>query len=132
MRLSHIAHATEAHTRASSTVTAQTLVRMSGTAPATLHAMGLRVASSLSQRMFNVMISNVPGPQSPLYLNGARMLEMYPVSPLLKNQALSIGLTSYDGHVYYGLNADRDAMSDVEVVTALLYESLEELLDACG
>lgn len=132
VRLSHIAHATEAHTRASSTVTAQTLVRMSGTAPATLHAMGLRVASSLSQRMFNVMISNVPGPQSPLYLNGARMLEMYPVSPLLKNQALSIGLTSYDGHVYYGLNADRDAMSDVEVVTALLYESLEELLDACG
>ncbi len=58
------------------------------------------------------------------------MLEMYPVSPLLKNQTLSIGLTSYDGNVYYGLNADRDAMADVDVVAALLYESLEELLDA--
>ncbi|MFC4602495.1 WS/DGAT/MGAT family O-acyltransferase [Rhodococcus kronopolitis] len=132
VRLSQIAHATEAHSRAGGTVTAQTLVRMSGTAPATLHAVGLRVASGLSQRMFNLMITNVPGPQSPLYLDGVRMLEMYPVSPLLKNQTLSVGLTSYDGRVYYGLNADRDAMSDVEVVTALLYESLEELLDACG
>lgn len=58
------------------------------------------------------------------------MLEMYPVSPLLKNQTLSIALTSYDGNVYYGLNADRDAMSDVDVVRSLIFESLEELTDA--
>ncbi|MGW0044073.1 WS/DGAT/MGAT family O-acyltransferase [Rhodococcus sp. NPDC003348] len=131
VRLSHIAHATEAHTRQNRTVAAQTLVRVSGTAPATLHAMGLRMASGLSQRMFNVMITNAPGPQSTLCLGGAELLETYPVSPLIRNQAVSIGLTSYDGHVYYGLNGDRDAMSDVDVLTGLLYEALDELLEAC-
>ena len=82
--------------------------------------------------MFNLVVTNAPGPQFPLYVGGARMLEMYPVTPLVKNQALSIGLTSYDGSVYYGLNADRAAMPDVDVITALLHESLEELLDAAG
>ncbi|MDV7244617.1 MULTISPECIES: WS/DGAT/MGAT family O-acyltransferase [Rhodococcus] len=130
VRLSHVAHAMEAHAKQSRRVTAQTLVRLSGFAPATLHAMSARAASSFSQRMFNLMITNAPGPQMPLYVGGARMLEMYPVSPLLKNQTLSIALTSYDGNVYYGLNADRDAMADVDVVAALLYQSLEELLDA--
>lgn len=130
VRLSHIAHATEAQARNTARVTAQTLVRLSGFAPANLHAMSARAASSFSQRMFNLMITNAPGPQVPLYVAGAKMLEMYPVSPLLKNQALSIALTSYDGQVHYGLNADRDAMADVDVMAALLYESLEELRDA--
>lgn len=131
VRLSHIAHATEVHSRQNRTVAAQTLVRVSGTAPATLHAMGLRMASGLSQRMFNVMITNAPGPQSALCLGGAQLLETYPVSPLIRNQALGIGLTSYDGHVYYGLNGDRDAMSDVDVLTGLLYEALDELVESC-
>jgi len=131
VRLSHIAHATEAHSRQNRTMTAQTLVQVSGTAPPTLHAVGLRLAAGLSQRMFNVMITNAPGPQAPLCLGSAQLLETYPVSPLIRNQALSIGLTSYDGHVYYGLNGDRDAMSDVDVITGLLYEALDELLEAC-
>lgn len=132
MRLSHVAHATQAFARQSRQVTARTMIRLSGFAPASLHARGARVASSLSQRMFNVMVTNAPGPQIPLYLAGMRMVEMYPVSPLLKNQSLSIALTSYDGHVHYGLNADRDALPDVDVVAASLHESLEELVDASG
>lgn len=132
IRLSHVAHATEAFARQSRQVTARTMIRLSGFAPASLHARGARVASSLSQRMFNVMVTNAPGPQLPLYLAGMRMVEMYPVSPLLKNQTLSIALTSYDGHVHYGLNADRDALPDVDVVAASLHESLEELVDASG
>lgn len=132
MRLSHVAHATEAFGRQSRQVTARTMIRLSGFAPASLHARGARAASSLSHRMFNVMVTNAPGPQIPLYLAGMRMVEMYPVSPLLENQGLSIALTSYDGNVYYGLNADRDAMADVDVVAASLHESLEELLDASG
>ncbi|MGC0364895.1 diacylglycerol O-acyltransferase [Rhodococcus sp. 27YEA15] len=130
VRLSHVAHATEAFARQGRRVTAQTMVQMAGFAPATLHAMGSRVASNLSQRMFNLMITNAPGPQFPLYVGGAKMLAMYPVSPLLRNQTLSIALTSYDGGVYYGLNADRDAMADVEVVRSLVFEALEELRDA--
>ena len=92
--------------------------------------MSVRAAAEFSQRTFNLVITNAPGPQVPMYVGGARMLEMYPVSPLLRNQALSIGITSYDGRVYYGFNADRDAMADVDVVTALIGESMEELLDA--
>jgi diacylglycerol O-acyltransferase len=53
---------------------------------------------------------------------------MFPIVPLAKNQALSIGVTSYDGGVYFGLNADRDAMSDVDVVAGMVEESLEELV----
>ncbi|NLV80713.1 MAG: wax ester/triacylglycerol synthase family O-acyltransferase [Rhodococcus sp.] len=130
VRLSHIAHAGEAYARQRRRIAAQTMIRLSGFAPATMHAVGVRVATGFSQRMFNLMITNAPGPQHPLYLAGARLLEMYPVSPLLKNQVLSIALTSYDGRIYYGLNADRDAMPDVEVLTSLLHESLEELVDA--
>ncbi len=130
VRLSHIAHAGEAYARERRRVAAQSMLRLSGFAPATMHAVGARVASSFSQRVFNVMITNAPGPQYPLYLGGARLVGMYPVSPLLKNQALSVALTSYDGKIYYGLNADRDAMPDVHVLTSLLHESLEELSDA--
>jgi hypothetical protein len=57
------------------------------------------------------------------------MLAAYPVVPLAKGQALSIGLTSYDGGVYYGLNADRDAMPDVGVLAQCLEDSLAELLE---
>ena len=130
VRLSHIAHAGEAYARERRRVAAQSMIRLSGFAPATMHAVGVRVASGFSQRVFNLMITNAPGPQYPLYLGGARLLGMYPVSPLLKNQALSVALTSYDGKIYYGLNADRDAMPDVHVLTSLLHESLEELSDA--
>lgn len=130
VRLSHIAHAGEAYSRERRRIAAQSMIRLSGFAPATMHAVGARVATSFSQRMFNLMITNAPGPQHPLYLAGARLLEMYPVSPLMKNQTLSVALTSYDGNIYYGLNADRDAMPDVDVLTSLLHESLEELLDA--
>ncbi|OZF07254.1 wax ester/triacylglycerol synthase family O-acyltransferase [Rhodococcus sp. 14-2470-1b] len=130
VRLSHIAHATEAHAKQSPGVTADTLMRISGFAPASLHAMGARAGSRLSRRLFNLIVTNAPGPQFPLYVGGARMLEMFPVSPLFENQALSIGLTSYDGFVCFGLNADRGAMPDVDVITVLLREALEELVDA--
>ncbi|MDQ3504281.1 MAG: WSD1 family O-acyltransferase, partial [Actinomycetota bacterium] len=58
-----------------------------------------------------------------------RMLEVFPVVPLAKGQKVSIGLTSYNGGVYYGLNADRDSMSDVGVLADLIEQSLAELLE---
>jgi hypothetical protein len=75
-------------------------------------------------------VTNVPGPQVPLYAAGAKLLEMFPVVPLAAGQAVSIGLTSYDGGVYYGLNADRDAMADVDVLASLIEESLAEMVAA--
>jgi diacylglycerol O-acyltransferase len=130
VRLSQICHATESHPTAASLVDARTIVTLSGFAPPTLHAMGIRVATSFSARLFNVLITNVPGAQKQMYIAGTKLLESYAVPPLLNNQILAIGVTSYNGMLYFGIHADRDAMSDVDVLPALLSESLEELLEA--
>jgi len=132
VRLHHVAHAMREHTADGRSVGADTLVRISGFAPPTLHALGARAASGFSKRIFNVVVTNVPGPQFPLYASGARLLEMFPVVPLAKGQALAIGLTSYDGGVYYGFNGDRDAMADLDVLAGLVDESLDELLTAAS
>ncbi len=129
MRLSRVSYAMQGHKDAGQSIGASALVAVSGFAPPTLHALGARAASSLSRRLFNVVVTNVPGPQFPLYAAGARMLEVFPVVPLAKGQKVSIGLTSYNGGVYYGLNADRDSMSDVGVLADLIEASLAELLE---
>ncbi|HEY0807323.1 MAG TPA: wax ester/triacylglycerol synthase family O-acyltransferase [Pseudonocardiaceae bacterium] len=128
VRLQHVAHAMKARFEAGQPVAADALVRLGGFAPATLHAMGARAASAFSQRIFNILVTNVPGPQVSLYAAGAKMLEMFPVVPLARNQAVSIGVTSYDGGVYFGLNADRAAMPDVDILARMVEESVEELL----
>lgn len=128
VRLSQIAYAMRAHKDAGQAIGAGALVSLTGFAPPTLHSVGARLASGLSRRIFNVVVTNVPGPQFPLYAAGAEMLEVFPVVPLAKNQALSIGLTSYNGGVFWGLNADRDAMGDVDVFATLIEDSLAELL----
>lgn len=130
VRLSQIAHATESHPTAASLVDARTIVTLSGFAPPTLHAMGIRVATSFSARLFNLLITNVPGAQKQMFVAGTKLLETYAVPPLLHNQVLAIGVTSYNGNVYFGINADRDAMSDVDVLPALMAEALDELLEA--
>ncbi|MEW2481154.1 diacylglycerol O-acyltransferase [Mycolicibacterium peregrinum] len=130
VRLSQIAHATESHSTAASLVDARTIVTLSGFAPPTLHAMGIRVATGFSARLFNLLITNVPGAQKQMYVAGTKLLETYAVPPLLQNQVLAIGVTSYNGMLYFGINADRDAMSDVDVLPSLFRESLEELLEA--
>ena len=130
VRLSQITHATESHPTAASLVDARTIVTLSGFAPPTLHAMGIRVATSFSARLFNLLITNVPGAQKQMYVAGTKLLETYAVPPLLNNQVMAIGVTSYNGMLYFGINADRDAMSDVAVLPTLLRESLDELLEA--
>ncbi|MDQ6873819.1 MAG: wax ester/triacylglycerol synthase family O-acyltransferase [Actinomycetota bacterium] len=128
-RLHQISVAMKAHKEAGQSVGADALVRLSGFAPPTLHSLGARAASQLSRRLFNVVVTNVPGPQFALYAGGAQMLEVFPVVPLAKGQAVCIGLTSYNGGVYYGLNADRDAMADVDVLCEVIEESLAELVE---
>ncbi|WP_024793537.1 WS/DGAT/MGAT family O-acyltransferase [Tomitella biformata] len=129
VRLSQIAYSMSSQPSSSRAVAARNLTRMSGFAPPTMHAMGARLASSMSRRAFNLVITNAPGPQMPLYFAGAKMLEIHPVPPLVRNQALSIGLTSYDGRIFYGINADREAMSDLAMFPELIRESIEDLLE---
>jgi WS/DGAT/MGAT family acyltransferase len=128
VRLHQISHAMREHKESGRSVGAETLVRLSGFAPPTLHALGARAAGTFAKRIFNLVLTNVPGPQVPLYAAGVRMEEMFPIVPLARNQALSIGVTSYHGGVFYGLNADREAMPDVDVIGTMVIESLEELL----
>ena len=130
VRLSQIAHATETLSADISLVEARTIVTLSGFPPPTLHAMGTRVATAYPARQFNLLITNVPGPQTQIHLAGATLLETYAVPPLLHDQVLAIGVTSYCGMLYFGINADRDAMADVEMFPELLAEALEELLEA--
>jgi WS/DGAT/MGAT family acyltransferase len=127
VRLQRIGFAMAQFRDAISLLGAQAIVGMAGFGPPTLHALGARLAANLSNRVYNLAITNVPGPQQPLFVSGARLLATYPVMPLVKNQALSIGLTSYDGGVFFGLNADRDAVPDLDDLVASLSESLQEL-----
>jgi diacylglycerol O-acyltransferase len=129
VRLSQVSFAMKAHKESGQSVGADAIVALSGFAPPTLHALAAQVANGMTRRLFNIVVTNVPGPQFPLYAAGAQMLDMFPVVPLAKGQALSIGLTSYNGGVFYGLNGDRDAMQDIDVVAALLTESLAELVE---
>ena len=129
VRLSQVSYAMKAHKDSGQSVGADVLVALGGFAPPTLHSLGARVASGVTRRLFNLVVTNVPGPQFALYAAGAQLLEMFPVVPLAKGQGLCIGLTSYNGGVFYGLNADRDALPDVDVIGSLLEESLAELVD---
>lgn len=127
MRLHQIAFSMRQQMEGGQAVGAERLVGLAGFAPPTLHSLGARLGSAMSRRLFNVMITNVPGPQSTLYAGAAPMLSTYPVMPLARRQTLAIGLTSYDGGVFFGLNADRNAMPDVEVLGQCIVDSLAEL-----
>ena len=81
-------------------------------------------------RPFNVVVTNVPGPQFQTYLLGAPLVEAYPLVPLYRNQALGIALFSYNGGLYWGLNADWDAVPDLHDLVADLVIEFEALRNA--
>lgn len=102
-----------------------------------VHAGGLApplVSSSLARAMsgvraFNLVVSNVPGPQQPFYLLGRRMEAVYPAVPLNPStQGLNVGVLSYDGGVCFGVTADRDLQPSIEVAARALREATDELL----
>jgi diacylglycerol O-acyltransferase len=111
-------------------VGAEFLVELSNWAPPTLHAMGARLMGR--QRFFNLTVSNVPGPQVPLYVLGAKLVEAYPVVPISDNSALSVGVTSYNGGVYFGLNADAEALGDAHIIAEGIEKSVMEYLALAG
>src|SRR4051794_19392108 len=130
VRLHQVSYALKAHKETGHAVAADRIAGIAGFAPTTFHALGSRVAALQAPRTYDLVITNVPGPQFPLYAAGAQMTESYPVQPLLPGHALSIGVTSYDGGVFFGLNGDRDALPDLEVLGHCVTESLEELVDS--
>ena len=111
-------------------VGAQVLTELTGFAPPTIMAQAARLQAH--QRMFNLVVTNVPGPQFPLYMLGRRLHAMYPMVPLAENQALGIAIMSYNGQLNFGLNADFDALPDLEALADELRASIEELVAAAG
>jgi diacylglycerol O-acyltransferase len=111
-------------------VGAQVLTDLSGFAPPTIMDQAARLMAR--QRFFNVVVTNVPGPQVPLYLLGRRMIDPFPMVPLAKNQGLGVALLSYDGRINFGLVGDFDLLWDLDAFAADLEESLAELAAAAG
>jgi diacylglycerol O-acyltransferase len=90
----------------------------------------LSLGSQATAGPINMIVTNVPGPQVPLYMLGARLLEMYPQVPLLENTGLGVALFSYDGNIFWGFNADRALVPDVNVFSSMIKKSFEELRDS--
>ncbi len=130
VRLHQVSYAFQAHKENGRAVAANRLAGVAGFAPTTFHAIGSRVAAGELRRGFQVSVTNVPGPQSSLYAAGARMVGTYPVPPLLPGHPLAIGVTSYNGKVFYGLTADRDWLPDADLLGTCIREALVELVDA--
>ncbi|HEV7806246.1 MAG TPA: wax ester/triacylglycerol synthase family O-acyltransferase [Solirubrobacteraceae bacterium] len=105
---------------------ARELTELDGFASPTLMSQAARLQQS--QRSFNLVVTNVPGPQVPLYLLGRRLRALYPVVPITGRQALGIAVMSYDGRLGFGLLADYDALPDVDVLADDLRAAIAALL----
>lgn len=106
-------------------VGAEFLVSMTEYAPQTLYHLAARLAHR--QRFANLVITNVPGPQQPLYVMGAEMVEAFPIVPLVRNTSVNIAILSYHGQLNLGLNADRDTCPDLGVLAEGIEKSFAEL-----
>jgi WS/DGAT/MGAT family acyltransferase len=102
------------------------LINMSDYVAPTLMSLAARVVHR--QRFLNLVVTNVPGPQYPLYLMGSRLVEAFPIVPLTRNLTIVVGILSYDGTLHFGLWGDRDACEDLEVLAAGIDDAFGELL----
>jgi diacylglycerol O-acyltransferase / wax synthase len=126
----HVCHEAMREVKSShAAVGAGFLIGLGEFAPPTIHAMASRVA--VNSRVFNFLVTNVPGPQLPVYCMGARLLGAFPFTPLAATHAYGVGVTSLDGWMNFGFTADYDAVPDVDLLPGFLVEALEEL-DACA
>jgi diacylglycerol O-acyltransferase / wax synthase len=129
-RLGVISAAMEDLKRSKQALGAEVISRFNDFAPPTLLAQASRI--NFSTRLFNMIVTNVPGPQIPLYVLGRELEEVFPVAFLPQNHALAVAIMSYNGRVGFGLLADYDSMEDVEAISAGIEESLDELKRAAG
>jgi hypothetical protein len=107
-------------------VGAEILTKITDFAPTTIASQAARLQPA--QRFFNLVVTNVPGPQFPLYVLGRRMESIFPMVPLARNQALCVGIMSYNGQVNFGLIGDYDAMADLDSFALDLESATEEIV----
>jgi WS/DGAT/MGAT family acyltransferase len=111
-------------------VGAQALTELSGFAPPTLIQQASRLVTR--QRFVNLVVTNVPGPQFPLYLDGRELTDMFPMVPLGTNLNLGIAIVSYNGRLNFGLVGDFNALHDLEALADDFLAALGQLADAAG
>ncbi|HYM54128.1 MAG TPA: wax ester/triacylglycerol synthase family O-acyltransferase [Solirubrobacteraceae bacterium] len=128
--LQRIAKAMEDLKHSGQAVGAQVLTNLAGFAPPTILSQAARLQAR--QPFFNLVVTNVPGPQFPLYLLGRRLLVLYPVVPLAQRQALGIAVMSYDGHLGFGLLGDYDSLPGLEEIAEDLKWAVASLARAAG
>jgi diacylglycerol O-acyltransferase / wax synthase len=107
---------------------AEVISRFNDFAPPTLLAQASRL--NFSTRLFNLIVTNVPGPQMPLYVLGRELQDVFPVAFLPQHHALAVAIMSYNGGIDFGLLADYDAMDDVDAIAEGIEASIAELSDA--
>ena len=107
-------------------VGAEILTKLTDFAPSTIVAQAARLQPA--QRFFNLVVTNVPGPQFPLYVLGRKMESIFPMVPLARRQALCVGIMSYNGQVNFGLVGDYDAMADLDSFALDLEAATEETI----
>jgi diacylglycerol O-acyltransferase / wax synthase len=129
-RLQVVRHAMNGLKDSKQALGAEVLAGMQALAPPTIFAQASRL--NFSTRLFNLLVTNVPGPQVPLYVLGRELQDLFPVAFLPKNHALAVAIMSYDGGMDFGLLGDYDAMPDLERLGEMLSESLAELLEAAA
>ncbi len=130
-RVAAIAEQTRALKESAAVRAGALMVGAAGWAPPLVSGMLARAMGSV--RAFNLVVSNIPGPQQPFYLSGVRLREIYPVVPLNPaNQGLSVGILSYDGQVCFGVLADRDLDPPLPVAAAGLSSALREIRETAG
>jgi diacylglycerol O-acyltransferase len=127
-RLRFIKQAMDGLKESKQAVGAATIARVNNLAPPTILAQASRI--QFSTRLFNLIVTNIPGPQFSLYVLGRRLEDLFPVAFLPRNHALAVAIMSYDGGIDYGLLGDYDALPDIDTIAAGIRESLDELLEA--
>ncbi len=124
-RLHVISEAMDGLKRSKQALGAEVISRFNDFAPPTLLAQASRI--NFSTRLFNLIVTNVPGPQLPLYVLGRELEEVFPIAFLPENHRLAVAIMSYHGKVGFGLLADYDSMEDIELLSAGINKSLAEL-----
>src|SRR6202012_151772 len=127
-RLQFIRTAMDGLKESKQAVGAATLAAVNNLAPPTILAQASRL--NFSTRLFYLLVTNIPGPQLPLYLLGRQLQDLFPLAFLPVNHALAIAIMSYNGGIDYGLLADYDALPDIDVIRDGIDEALRELIDA--
>lgn len=125
-RLETIRATTAERKKSQSSLAIETLMQTAEYLPPAVVAQG----ASLAQGPINMMVTNVPGPNFPLYQVGAKLLGMYPVVPLVPGSGLGIALFSYEGKLCWGVNADYELVPDLDALAGDLSASFEELRSA--